>query len=189
MRTSMAIVTIFCFTILCQCSFREPVFEYIPLEDYKYETVVIEPGAEMKLLAFSQGRENDGKTINYYQFIVIRVPQGDTLRILTPLISVPSSTSSNGKLYTTPLQFDAAPGVTKAFYSPRDSSVMVTMNLENMARGKNMDLDKITESLKGKITFKEFVVLNHNIDLFDRDYPTAMGVLDFKEVPWYPQGN
>jgi DNA-directed RNA polymerase beta' subunit len=160
-------------------------FEHIPLAEYKYNQASIEPGTRMQLLGFSGGKGNDKETIYYYQFIVLNEATGDTLRILSPLISFNDPESDEKKVYTTPLQFDADKGVYQAIYERQDSSQNLILQTEALTKNGALDSSVDFQALADEIKFKQLVVINKTIPMFENpNYQTAIGILHFQEIPW-----
>ena len=175
--------------LLTNCNFfaNEPEqdYLYIPLKDYKYSKADISPETELELIAFSGGKPNDKKNIYYYQFIAINVSTGDTLRILTPLISVDESAGVDNLTYTTPLQFEADKGVRNAYFVARDSVQNLFLQAIKLINENKLDTSTIVESLLADIDANELVVVNKSLSLFENTtYKTAIGILNFKKIPW-----
>ena len=162
-------------------------YEYMPLEQYEYKQAGIQPGTEVELLAFSGGKEGDENSVYYYQFIVLDKANGDTLRILTPLISVEEPDLPN-KTYTTPLLYDPEKGITNAFYERMDSTQNLLLQVEKFTKsGGSLDSVDINSMMK-MVDKKQFVVINKSMPEFENpNYRTAIGVLNFKGMPWYPK--
>lgn len=157
----------------------------MPLKEFNYTPAHIAPGNEIELLAFSGGEESKENTIYYYQFIGIDKSTGDTVRIISSLISIDKSAGVDYKTYTTPLQFDPGKGITTAEFEPADSSQQITAELNALATSnQGLPEEKVKQILQGKSNKKELLVINKSIDLFQRDYKAAIGVLNFKETPW-----
>ena len=160
-------------------------FKYVPLADLKYKPAEISPGTEVEILANFDGPKNNGDTVFYYQFIVLNKNNGDTVRILCPEITVDEDAGIEGKTSTTPLLFDISKGVTTAFFELIDSSKSLLLNGENMERLVNTN-DSITiNHLLSPSNAIKIVVL----DKYDSDdrifrFKTAVGVLNFKKIPW-----
>jgi hypothetical protein len=164
----------------------EQEYVYVPLKDYKYDPASIQPGTEVKLLAFSGGKqtETDGD-VYYYQFIVLNESTGDTLRILTPFISVDESAEGKNKTYTKPWQFDPAKGITEAFYELCDSSSKLLLQTNLLIETNRLDTSADFQSLVNNTRLNEFVVVNKSMGIFeDPAYKTAIGILNFKKMPW-----
>jgi len=66
------------------CKRSDPNYEYVDLEDYKFEDAALKRGTEILLLSFSDGRPCNSGTVYYYQFIGINKETGDTVRIFSP---------------------------------------------------------------------------------------------------------
>ena len=155
------------------------------MKDFNYNSANISRGSEIELLAFSGGKESDGNTIYYYQFIGIDKSSGDTVRIISSLISVDESAGLKNKTYTTPLQFDPGKGITTAEFEPSDSSQQLAAELNATATtNAKISEEQIKQIIQGKSNKQELLVINKSIDLFQRDYKAAIGVLNFKEIPW-----
>jgi hypothetical protein len=178
----------FLFTAAFSSCRAKQEFEYVPLEEYTYEKANIQPGTEVELLAFSGGRRNDKEDVYYYQFIVVSKETGDTLRILTPLISIDDLTGTANKTYTTPLQYNPEKGITNAFYEPKDSSqnlLLQTEELADLAKTNMPDSSLDIGTLMNTLNKNQLVVVNKSIRIFQNPrYPTAIGTLNFKQIPW-----
>ena len=159
-------------------------YEYIPMKQYKYKKAIIEPGTEVQLLAFSGGKENDKEHIYYYQFIVLNKSTGDTLSILTPLISIDVEAGAETKTYSTPLQYDLSKGVTTAFYELKDSSLNLTLQVNSLVSEQGFDTSTNLKPYMDNMLLNEFVVWNRTLPIFNRNYKTAIGTLNFKKIPW-----
>lgn len=64
-------------------AFVEGVYEYIPLEEYKYTAATIKDGSSINILSFSGGKMCDEKNLYYVQFIAIDSLTNDTVRIFS----------------------------------------------------------------------------------------------------------
>jgi hypothetical protein len=160
-------------------------YQYLPLEEYKYSQASIQPGTEVELLAFSGGKEGDENSVFYYQFLVVDKTAGDTLRILTPLISIDESAGLDNKTYTTPLQYNPNKGVKNAFYELVDSTQNLALQVESLIKDNKNDSSVDINSLMTKVDKKQFVVINKSMPEFENpNYRTAIGVLNFKRIPW-----
>jgi len=185
-------ITVAVLIALIICSFpgcrSRQEFEFVPLKEYQYEQADIQPGTEVKLIAFSGGKSDDEKNAYYYQFIVRNKTTGDTVRILAPLISFDETSGSANKIYTTPLQYSLEKGITDASFQLKDSSHNLLLNterLEELAKSDNMDSSIAFGTLTNEINKNELVVVNRSISLFkDARFKTAIGILHFKEMTW-----
>ena len=158
---------------------------YQALTDYHYVPASIAPGTEIELLAFSGGKKSDENNLYYYQFIGIDKSNGDTIRILTPVISIVDETGVDNKIYTTPLQFNPDKGITTAsFELPPSDTMLNLINQSETTPNEEISPGKILSILDNKTKQKEYVVINESIDLFRKNYKAAIGVLNFKQVPW-----
>jgi hypothetical protein len=175
-----------CVAVVCTAlSCSEPGtadFQFVPLDEYEYKHADIQKGELIDLIAFSGGPQDNTETIFYYQFIGVRKSKGDTVRILTPLISVPGDTSKD-QIHSSPLLYNPDKGITTAEYRPFDSTHVVLLEgerfSEGLGNGRSLDRGDLY-----KITQKQMVVLNQRIDLFQGHYPTAVGILHFEGVVW-----
>jgi hypothetical protein len=172
-------------SISCNSSEKYNDFVYIPLEEYKYEQAIIQPGTELELLAFSGGKKEFGEEIYYYQFLVLDKSTGDTLRIMTPLISVDETAGSETKTHTTPFQYDPEKRITTAYYEPMDSSKNLLLNASNLIKNGEVDSTADLSRLMTQIDKKQFVVVNKSMPEFvNPRFRSAIGILNFKEIPW-----
>lgn len=182
--------------VFCRCSGLYPGsadndFKYLPLKEYTYEPAEIRPGTEINIVAFSGGRENDKDADYYPQFIVINTSNGDTVRILTPLISTDSSAGSTSKTYTSPMQFDGSRGIRSATYETANPHQRMMMRLTSesifhLPEGAE-GIKELNSLIGDTIGKKEYVVINNAAPIFERKYKTIIGVLNFKDPPWWPQ--
>ena len=164
---------------------RHDELEFKPLKDFAYTPATIAPGTEIELLAISGGKESDEETIYYWQFIGIDKSSGDTVTIISPLISVANSTAPNDKTYTTPLQYDPDKKITTADFYPSDSSQKRAADFGALIPSDGPPSeDQVKKIMEGKTGRKEVIVINKGMDIFQRNYKAAFGVLNFKQQPW-----
>lgn len=178
-------------------------FEYIPLAEYEHETNTIAPGTELELLAFSGGKKEEEGTVFYYQFLVLDKTTNDTLRILTPLISVDNDGASgeaskipvirvdntNGiganVTYTTPMLYDPAKRITTAYFQIKDSSQNLILQTEDLVAKAENPADIDIKKLMDTMDKKELVVVNKDMEEFSsKKYRAVVGILNFKRQPW-----
>lgn len=81
MRLVYVFILLLILLVSCQ---SDPNYEYIDLEDYKYEDAGLKNRTEILLLSFSDGKPCGSGTVYYYQFIGINKETGDTVRIFSP---------------------------------------------------------------------------------------------------------
>ena len=168
-----------------EMSEAESEYKYIPLNELKYEAATIAEGAEVEILANLGGKKNSGDTVYYYQFIVRNKISGDTIRILCPEITIDESAGIDNKTSTTPLLFNPEKGINTAFFEPIDSTKSLLLNGENM-KGLTESNDSIDiNHLLDPANTINMVVLDKN-DSPERvfRFKTAVGVLNFKKIPW-----
>ena len=160
-------------------------FKYVPLADLKYKPADITPGTEVEILANLDGPKDNADTVFYYQFIVLNKNNGDTVRILCPEITVDEEAGVEGKTSTTPLLFDMSKGITTAFFELIDSSKSLLLNGENMDKLVSTTDSATINHLLSPSNAIKIVVLDKN-DSNDRifRFKTAVGILNFKKIPW-----
>ena len=166
-----------------QATLASDDFAIVPLNEFKYEPALIKPGTEVEILASLSGLENSGDTVFYYQFIVINKGSGDTIRILTPEITVEDE--GVNKTSTSPASFNFSKGVTTATYELIDSTKSLLLNGNNLDKmTANDDSVDITHLLDNK-NVKAFVVEDkHASARANTMFKTAIGILNFKKIPW-----
>jgi len=158
-----------------------------PVKEFNFTPGTLPAGTTLDLIAFSGGKANTKDKVYYYQFIGVDPANGDTIRILSTLISVPDETDAAKKIYTPTSQYDFAKRIVSAIFYPQDSTHDVSINLISETidnENKEMDLDNIKSALENKRLKNEFVVVNKSIDIFANEYKTVFGVLHFTERPW-----
>ena len=160
-------------------------FKYVPLAELRYDPADIAPGTEVEILANLDGPKNTGDTVFYYQFIVLNKANGDTVRILCPVITVDEEAGIEAKTSTTPLLFDISKGITTAVFEFIDSSKSLLLNGENLHRLVNTNDSKTIDHLLNPSNAIKIVVLDKK-DSADRifRFKTAVGILNFKKIPW-----
>lgn len=169
------------------CSDKRQIIEYIPYDQYKFEPAEIEPGTAVKLLAYSGGKPSELDGIYYSQFIAVNEATGDTIRLLSTLVSVPGDAATSGKVYSPTHMFDGTKQITDAVFYPQDSSHQMSIQLLAVTKSENesSETTKLMEDvIKDKISSKEFVVVNKSLEIFDNKYKTAVAVLHFEQAPW-----
>lgn len=182
----LSLYIFFLVILLASCSNKKQVIEYMPFDQYKFEEAEIEPGTAVRLLAYSGGKPSELDGIYYSQFIAINEVTGDTIRLLSTLVSVPGDASS-GKVYSPTHMFDGTKQITEAIFYPQDSSHQMPIEMLAVTKSENeaSETSKLLEDvMKDKINSKEFVVINKSIDIFDNKYKTAIAVLHFENIPW-----
>ena len=138
--------------VLQSCKSQDPNFRYVRLEDFKYSQAAIEEGTEIQILSFSGGKDCTPEESYYYQFIGINLSTNDTVRILAPCQNV---------------DINAKPE--RGTFTPWQET------------GKIIDNVLKEHGEKELISEKKFVVFNnHQKDIEDKDYKTAIGTLGFK---------
>src|SRR6185369_11747645 len=128
--------------------------------------------------------DDDKDNAYYYQFIGINSRNGDTVRILTPLISFPSPENPTQKTFTMPTMINGSKQISEATYNLTDSNsnlmLQVSMNPE---QGKISNSEELASLMHG-MKMKQWVVVNKSMSIFeDPSYPTAIGILHFSEKP------
>ena len=160
-------------------------FKYVPLADLKYKPADISTGTEVEILANLDGPKDNGDTVYYYQFIVLNKTNGDTVRILCPEITVDEEAGIDGKTSTSPLLYDMSKGITTASFELIDSSKSLLLNGENMDKMINTnDSATINHLLSPSNAIKIVVFDKNDSDKRIFRFKTAVGVLNFKKIPW-----
>jgi hypothetical protein len=169
----------------CRTNITDDKYKYIELSKYKIDSISLKPGTELRILAYSGGRNNDKDNINYLQFIVINKQTGDTLRILAPLISIDKSAGIDNLTYSPANAFDGPKGVYDAYYEPRDSTQNMMLNLVGTVNSSGTLDDNNAKDLSNPGKAKEWVAVNESIPIFENhSYKTTIGVLKFNKIPW-----
>lgn len=173
--------------LFVSCSNKRQIIEYIPYDQYKFEQAEIEPGKAVKLLAYSGGKPSELDGIYYSQFIVLNETTGDTIRLLSTLVSVPGDAATPGKVYSPTYMFDGTKQITDAVFYPQDSSHQMPIQMLAVTKSENesSETSKLLEDvMKDKVSSKEFVVVNKSLEIFNNKYKTAVAVLHFEQIPW-----
>jgi hypothetical protein len=173
--------------LLIACSNKRQTIEYVPFDQYKFEQAEIEPGTAVKLLAYSGGKPSELDGIYYSQFIAVNETTGDTIRLLSTLVSVPGDATTSGKVYSPTHMFDGTKQITEAVFYPQDSSHQMPIKMLAVTKSENetSETSKLLEDvMKDKISSKEFVVVNKSLEIFDNKYKTAVAVLHFEQIHW-----
>jgi hypothetical protein len=181
-----------CFAAFASCtnvnkrardSHNDSNVSYIPMKDIRYQQAVINSGTELEILGNLCGKENNGDTIYYHQFIAIHKATGDTIGILCPQITVTLPGENENKTSTSPLSYDMSKGVTAAFFESIDSSKSLILNAENMDRLVK-DSIAINHLLNPKNEISMVVLDNADSRYSIFNYKIAVGKLNFRQVPW-----
>jgi hypothetical protein len=97
------------------------------------------------------------------------------------MISMDNPAPDTTKTYTMPMQYDMNKGVRGATFEPMDSMRTIMLNLQcSWANGVPPD----TKGSPDNGNKTELVIYDPQIPQFERNYKTAIGVLNFKEQPW-----
>ena len=162
--------------------------EFEPLEDVSFSLVLIPAGTALNLIAYSGGKPNSEGEVYYHQFIAVDARVNDTFRILVPIMTIPDEKNASNKIYVPISQYSTEKQVTAAVFYPIDSLNKMAVDLTigtTIGDTTEQNISKINSIIDGKkIAKKEFVVINKSMDIFQRDYKTAIGVLHFNEIPW-----
>lgn len=154
----------------------------LPLEKLPFTLSKPDSSMDIRLIAFSGGRESTPEETYYDQFIGV-TGQGDTVRILTPLISTGAEHT-----WTSPLLFNIDKGIERARYEPADSAMNVGIHL--LTGSEEVEKDSINradhfDKMKQKSRAKEWVVMVRNVSLFETvRFKTYAGTLHFDQRPW-----
>ena len=144
------------------------------------------PGTPVRLIAYSGGIDENEKEIYYHQFIGVDKTTNDTLRILTSFITFPAPGSEKNKSARNVYLYSRTKRLTDAEIYPHDSIMVLLQNLSEKGYSESevKDIPTDIEPLTKEIKRKRFVVLNKDMDIFQRNFKTVIGVLQFKEQPW-----
>jgi hypothetical protein len=155
---------------------------FIPFKDAPFSISNIDSGTQVKLIAFSDGQESSKDATYYPQFIGV-TSTGDTVRVLSPLITVgPDNT------FTSPFMFDHTKGIDVATVQPKDSSVDMLINVyahtSDIEKNSKQGTD-LTKVLRQRSNAQEMIVMVKGVAYFENmNYKTAIGILHFDEQPW-----
>lgn len=150
-----------------------------PLNKFPYPISNLKEGTPLKLIALAFGEETDKDHTYYYQFLTINQSNGDTVRVLAPLISVgPENT------YTSPSLYNHDKGIETATFIPKDSSFYLKINF--LASPEKLEADpNAFDKMQGKSNAEEMVLMVKGVPLFESShYKTVIGALHFDEQPW-----
>ena len=159
-------------------------FGYVPLEEYRYVKASLDSGTTLRLLLFSGGAPQDKDHLYYYQFICLNPATGDTVRILSPLVSF--SDPDNPNTYTSPLQIDPHSGVQTATYQPMAGPWLnLALQIQELPTESGDLPPGLVDSLQAQVHQKQYVVINNAMEAFrTHRYNTAVGILHFAQRPW-----
>ena len=175
-----------CAVIFAQCKNKslttDDDLELIPFKEFKFDSADIKPGTAVGILAFTGSKQGENHTVYYPQFIVVNRSTGDTLRILTTLISVDDDSAGASKVvYSPPSAFNGNVQVLDAVFEARPEHE--DMFLDIIGDGPEKLADN-TAGGKPAAPRKEFVVVDKTTPIFMQPYKTAVGVLRFHQKPW-----
>jgi hypothetical protein len=161
-------------------------FVYRSLHDLKYDAADLKSGTAVNILGFSSGQRQTKDTVFYSQFLVIDNTSGDTIRILTPMISIDNPAPDTTLTYTMPMQYDMDKGVRNASFEPMDSTKNRVLNIQgNFSDGTMNNANKTgDEAFKADSSRVSLVIYDPGIPQFEKNYKMAIGVLRFKDQPW-----
>lgn len=158
----------------------------MPIGEFEYTPTTVKAGTPIDLIAFSGGKANKEGEVYYYQFIGIDVNIGDTLRILSTLMSIKSDNDTINKIHIPVSEYDGAKAVTSAVFYLQDNTHDLSINLSVAGlSGDTAELGKIKSIVQRGTRKREYVVINNSIDIFANNYKTAFGVLHFNEKPFW----
>lgn len=152
----------------------------IPLKTFKKDSSDLKPGTPVRILAFSGGKIGHGDSSYYSEFIVLNPATGDTIRILTALISIDDASAGSLKaIYSPPGSFDGNARIFDATFEAPSANEDLFLNVVANQPGEG---EKPTTTHARPA--HEFVVVDNNPDFFARPYKTTIGVLHFDRRPW-----
>ena len=134
MNRRLRIVSV-CFVIFssfCQCrskpDFNGQKIVFTPLNENSFVMDSLPGGTLLDLIAYSGGKKNTKDDIYYYQFIGVNKENGDTIRILSTIISVPDEKDPANKIYSPTSQYDPKKRILSTVYYPQDSSHRIAID-------------------------------------------------------------
>ena len=182
----MLLPALVCAVIFAQCKDKSQSIDdnlsLIPYSEFKIDSANIKPGTPINILAYTGCRQAEKHTAYYPQFIVVNRTTGDTVRILTTLISVDDDSMGPLKVvYSPPSSFNGNKQVLDATFEARPEDE--DMYLDIVADGPD-SINTKTTAANAAIQRKIFVVVDKDVPIFSRPYKTAIGVLHFHQQPW-----
>ncbi len=172
------------FLLSISCRTVTDDFEYVPLESFRYEKAEIEAGTGVRLLAFSGGIKNGNDKVHYSQLLCVTENTGDTIIILSPMVSYNQSDTDSSKIYSPIFTFNPPADMLTASYHPLDSMRLgMLIHAEGYSANKDGTLQEVEEKLK-KGVVQHMVIVNKKMPEFaGARYPAVVGVLHFKKSP------
>ena len=183
-KTAVIIITFLTLSLFYNCTYVKNKMSgkqvyAAPLNQFPYPISNLEKGTQLKLIALAFGEETDKDHTYYYQFLTINQSNGDTVRVLAPIISVgPENT------YTSPSLYNHDKGIETATFIPKDSSFDFKINA--IASPERLETDpNAFDKMQSKSNAEEMVLLVKGVPLFENShYKTVIGALHFDEQPW-----
>jgi hypothetical protein len=158
-------------------------YEYLSLNSYSNDTSSIATGKQVKLLAFSGGKDNDKDNIYYQQIIVTTENPLDTFTIICPLFKIPNPDATTGRLYITPLEFNPEKKVLNAVYERKSDSLNLLLQyLGDVSESENQSTN-VTNFMNSSVVKNELVAVNKTLPVFQNKYKTVVGILKFDTDP------
>lgn len=165
----------------CQSS-PEQRLEYLPLNIAALSPDTLAENTPLRIIGFSGGRQQRDGKLYYYEFLTVN-QEADTIRVITPAITVPG-TGDSDVTHTSPLQYDSQKNISAAYFRTLDSSAGRILQLLTLPEGDMLQIEKARPLIEGDIQEK-ILVSNPSLPSFNQPhYKTVIGVLHFKEIPW-----
>ena len=190
-RLRIVSVSFIIFSSFSQCrnkaDFDGQKIEFTPLNETSFVMDSIRGGTLLDLIAYSGGKKNTKDDIYYYQFIAVNKENGDTIRVLSTIISVPDEKDPANKIYSPTSQYDPKKRILSTIYYSQDSSHRIAIDMSGITAyvdNRDTNISRMLSTLENPGKKNEFVVINKSIDIFQRNYKTVFGVLHFDEIPW-----
>jgi len=155
---------------------------YQPFVDLASPAFTLDSGTKLTILGYSGGGPSDTAII-YFPFLAINDQTGDTLRILSALISVDNEDDPLKETFTPASTYNMDKGVREVIFEPVTENQGMMLELTALATGK-VDTGIVT-TLDNSKKKPAYVAINHSFPILqDPRFKTVVGVLRFKQIPW-----
>lgn len=155
---------------------------YLPLSSFTPPELTLDSGTRLTILGFSGGAVSDTAII-YFPFIVTNDQTGDTIRILSSLISVDNEDDPLKETFSPASAYNMDKGIRKAIFEPVTENQSTIQELAALSTGK-VDAGIVT-TLQDSKKKPAYIIVNNSFPILqDPRIKTAVGVLRFKQIPW-----
>ena len=182
-RFPWLILPVFLFLFCCESNPSSPAQQvtYQPFAGSASPAFTLDSGTKLTILGYSGGSPSDTAII-YFPFLVTNDQTGDTLRILSALISVDNEEDPLKETLTPASTYNMDKGIREAIFEPVTENQGTILELTALATGKvDTGIDAATGNSKKK---PAYVVINHSFPILqDPRFKTVVGVLRFKQIP------